>query len=89
MYDFKKKLKEELESSGLNKTDLADATQMSRTIVYQWLNGGSEPSLEALRRMCVVFGISADEMLGLADPTEVAKLEHEIAEALKKDKKKK
>ncbi len=86
MYDFKKKLKEELETSALNKTELADATAMSRTIVYQWLNGGSEPSLEALRRMCVAFGTSADEILGLTDPNEVARLEREIDKALKKDK---
>jgi len=52
----------------MSQGDLADALNVSRQSVSKWENNSAVPELEKLVRMCDVFDISMDELVGRAAP---------------------
>lgn len=62
---FGKKLQEARRSAGLSQEQLAEILHMSRQAISKWETGESVPDVEKLREICGVFGVSADELLGL------------------------
>ncbi len=47
----------------LSQLQLAKLLNVDRTLISQWERGICEPSLASLKKLCVIFDISADELL--------------------------
>ena len=47
--------------------DVADALGIERTRYLKWEHGDSQPPLDMLAKMCRLFGVSSDYLLGLED----------------------
>jgi transcriptional regulator with XRE-family HTH domain len=47
--------------------DVAEALGIERTRYLKWEHGDSQPSLDMLAKMCRLFGVSSDYLLGLED----------------------
>ncbi len=56
--------------SGLNQRQLAAELKISQALLSQYENGGREPGLPFLCRVCDYFGVTADFFLGRTDSTE-------------------
>ena len=52
---------------GLSQKQVAEQLQMSRTCYANYEQGTREPSLDALRRICDFFDLSADYIIGRLD----------------------
>lgn len=60
---FSENLKQIRKNKGLSQAQLAKLLFTERYVVANWEQGRSEPSLEMMKKICVVFGISSDELL--------------------------
>ena len=58
-----KNIKEEIERSGLKKTEIAKAIGVSCPTVSQYLSGRIQPTLATFSRLCGVLNCSADDLL--------------------------
>lgn len=63
--EFKLKLKELRKEKGLTQKELAKKLNISVTGYASWEQGLAEPSLNAIKNICKIFNISADELLDL------------------------
>lgn len=54
----------------MSQTELADALEVSRQSVSKWETGTAVPELDKLVRMCSLFGVSLDELVGENIPTQ-------------------
>jgi len=66
---FETRLKELRKEKGLTQKELATALKTTDDSVFSWEKGRSQPSIEVIRLICVLFDISADYLLGLEDET--------------------
>ncbi|MDR0850250.1 MAG: helix-turn-helix domain-containing protein [Christensenellaceae bacterium] len=55
---------------GLSQTQMATLLNMSRTGYASWEQGLSEPNSSDLRKLCVIFDVTADELLEIETPEE-------------------
>lgn len=51
--------------AGLTQKDLGDMLNVSPQAVSKWENGQAEPDTATIKRLCSIFGISTDELLGV------------------------
>lgn len=58
-------LKKEIETSGMAKSEIADAIGVSRATVSQYLSGRAQPTLATLSKLCSVLDCSADDILNV------------------------
>jgi len=58
-------LKKEIEQSGLQKSEIADAVGVSRATISQYLSGRAQPTLSTLSKLCTVLDCSADDILNI------------------------
>ena len=65
MKEFCEVLKEIRKNSGLSQLQIAKILNVDRTLVSQWERGICEPSINVLRKLCIIFDISADEILSI------------------------
>lgn len=56
-------LKNEIETSGKSKTEIAQAIGVSRSTISQYLSGRAQPTLATLSRLCRFLDCSADDIL--------------------------
>lgn len=67
-------------------SQVSDALGLERTRYLKWEHGDAVPSLDMLVRLCRLFGVSADYLLGLADeearltPDEIVVLKRMVKE---------
>ena len=61
--DTGKKIKELRNQSHLTQKDLAEKLYVSAQAVSRWENGEVEPSIETLKQLSSIFGVSLDELL--------------------------
>ncbi len=66
-YKIGKKIKELREELKITQKTLAEKVGKSPTAVASWEQGLSEPCVNDLRRLCEIFEVSADYLLGLTD----------------------
>lgn len=52
-------------AAGLSQEQLAEAMEVSRQAVSKWENDQAAPEVNRIVRLCALFSVSADEMLGL------------------------
>ena len=64
---FAEILREFLTLKGLTQTAFARAVGVKQSQVSEWLRGKASPGYEALRRMSLAYGVSADYFLGLRE----------------------
>lgn len=58
-----KLIKELREEYNLNQEQLAEKLKVKNYTIGDWERARSQPSIEQLRQLCVIFDISADELL--------------------------
>ena len=63
--EIKNKLKELRKEKGLPQKELAKKLNISITGYASWEQGLAEPSISAIKNICKLFNISADELLDL------------------------
>ena len=56
----------------MSQLDLADALEVSRQSVSKWETGAAVPELDKLMKMCDLFDVSLDVLVGRAVPAAVA-----------------
>ena len=66
-YEIKNRIKELRKEKGLTQKQLAELVNKSETGLASWEQGLSEPSVNDIRTLCKIFGVSADYLLGLID----------------------
>lgn len=59
------KLKQEIETCGINKSVIAKKLGISKPTLSQYLSGRALPSLITFAKLCDIIDISADEILNL------------------------
>lgn len=65
MYEIKFRIKELRKECGLTQKQLAKLIHKSETAVASWEQGLSEPCINDIRKLCEIFNVSADYLLGL------------------------
>lgn len=60
-----KRLKEEIETCGKSKTEIAKELGISKPTLSQYLSGRIFPSLVTFAKLCSIIDCSADDILGL------------------------
>ena len=66
---FQIRLKELRAEYGKTQKELAAILNTTDDSIFSWEKGRSQPSIEMLRRLCTVFNVTADYLLGLEDET--------------------
>ena len=69
-----KKIKELRIEHNFTQIQMAKKLDMSRTGYASWEQGLSEPSSSDLKKLCVIFNISADELLEIETAEERKKV---------------
>ena len=65
--DFKGNLKELRNEKNLTQKELANYLNMSKNVICEWEKGRSEPSIENLKKLSIIFDCSIDFLLGKTD----------------------
>ena len=52
-------------TAGLSQEQLAEMLEVSRQAVSKWENDQAAPEVDRIARLCALFSVSADELLGL------------------------
>ncbi len=65
--EFRQILKEFLAENNLSQVEFARRVGVRQGQVSEWLGGRSKPAYEALKRIALAFGISADYLLGITE----------------------
>lgn len=58
-------------AAGLSQEQLAELLEVSRQAVSKWETGQTQPEADRIPRICAVFSVSADELLGIIPHTPV------------------
>lgn len=69
MENFGEKVKELRKEKGLTQKQLAQLTDNAQSAVFYWESNKQEPTISSLKKLCVLFEVSADYLLGLEDET--------------------
>ena len=56
---------------GMTQKNLADKLFVSAQAVSRWENNEVEPSIGTITEMAKIFGVTADEILGIETPIEI------------------
>ena len=72
---FKNQLKYYRKLNNLTQTQVAKQIGMSRQGYQHYEIGDNEPSLDILKKLCILFNCTADELLEIETPTERAKVQ--------------
>ncbi|MBD5086565.1 MAG: helix-turn-helix transcriptional regulator [Clostridiales bacterium] len=63
--EFNKNLKEIRKSKGLTQKDICEKLQVSNNCYASWEQGRTQPDINSIRKLCAIFDVSADYLLGL------------------------
>ncbi len=66
-YEIRFKIKELRKEKGITQKELANLINKSETGLASWEQGLSEPNVNDIRLLCMIFDVSADYLLGLRD----------------------
>ena len=67
MITFGKRLRELRTERKLSQQELAKIIGTNNSSICDWERGRSEPSLEALVKLCQFFEVSSDYLIGMVD----------------------
>ena len=60
---FKENLKQLRKENGYSQKELAEKLNSTIKTISHWETGYSEPSIQQILELCVIFNISTDELL--------------------------
>ena len=61
-------------SLGLNQTELAQKLSLTQEAISKYEKNLREPDIETLKRLCIIFDCTADELLEIDTPLERKKV---------------
>ncbi|MDE5667439.1 MAG: helix-turn-helix domain-containing protein [Clostridia bacterium] len=64
---FNEILREVRRESGMTQKDVYTALQVSPNCYASWEQGRTQPDIENIKKLCAIFEISADYLLGIED----------------------
>ena len=64
---FNERLKEVRRERNFTQKDIYTILRVSANCYASWEQGRTQPSIEDIKKLCVIFDISADYLLGLED----------------------
>lgn len=64
---FNEKLKEIRKNKGFTQKNIYTILRVSPNCYASWEQGRTQPDIESIKKLCVIFEISADYLLGLED----------------------
>lgn len=73
--DFIEKVKHLREKTGLNKTEMAEALGVSRSVYIEVENGTRKASKNVLKAIAEYFGVSINWLIGISDKSEMGNTE--------------
>ena len=73
--EFNKKLQELRRQKGLTQEQLAEALFVSRTAVSKWESGRGYPSIDSLKKISEILGVTVDELLSTDELVSLAEEE--------------
>lgn len=65
--NFSESLKEIRKLSELKQKEVSSRLGVSPNCYASWEQGRTEPSISSIRKLCVIFDVSADYLLGIRD----------------------
>ena len=65
VFDFGYRLKELCQKKGLTQAQVAKRLSLSKTAISGYENNIKNPSIEVLTQLSILYGVSADYLLGL------------------------
>lgn len=65
--NFSESLKEIRKLSELKQKEVSSRLGVSPNCYASWAQGRTEPSISSIRKLCVIFDVSADYLLGIKD----------------------
>ena len=73
---FNDSLKDIRKGQGLTQKDVYTKLRGSPNCYASWEQGRTQPDIESLKKLCVIFDVSADWLLGLDDKEEIEKIKN-------------
>ncbi len=67
MIGFGEKIKELRKEKGWSQKMLALQIEQAQSTIFYWEQNKQEPNISSLKKLCEVFDVSADYLLGLTD----------------------
>ncbi len=67
MIGFGEKIKELRLTKNWTQKELAEKIGQAQSTVFYWEQNKQEPNISSLKKLCEIFDVSADYLLGLAD----------------------
>ena len=64
---FGERLRELRKINNLSQLELGKLLNMSKMAISHWEKGNSEPSIEQLKTMAMIFEVSVDYLIGYVD----------------------
>lgn len=64
---FGERLRELRKINNLSQLELGKLLSMSKMAISHWEKGNSEPSIEQLKTMAMIFDVSVDYLIGYVD----------------------
>lgn len=65
--DFNIRLKEIRKERGFTQAQIANRLSVVESCYANWEQGRTEPSIKSIKELVLIFGVSADYLLGLED----------------------
>lgn len=86
--EIKEKLKELRKAKGLTQFQIAKMLNISKTGYASWEQGLAEPNIQFIKKLCVIFDVSADELLDIDEYQYSFEYQHKDTKLIHKEKKK-
>lgn len=67
MFNFGNILKELREEKGYSQSQLSELSEISQSALARYELNKTEPRLSDIRKLCILFGVSGDFILGIKD----------------------
>ena len=69
MKGFGERIKELRKEKNWTQKELAERIQQAQSAVFYWENDKQEPTISALKKLCLAFNTTADYLIGLENET--------------------
>ena len=64
---FNEKLKEIRKNKGFTQKNIYTILRVSPNCYASWEQGRTQPDIDSIKKLCIIFEVSADYLLGLED----------------------
>ena len=64
---FNERLKKTRLEKGFTQKDIYTVLKVSANCYASWEQGRTQPDIENIRRLCIIYNVTADYLLGLED----------------------